>query len=172
MHNYDSFLAMRTFKLYFLNNFSKIFVYCCSVIVVAPFPPLLAPSPSPTPTVNPPTVHVHESFIHVPLLACSPYFPCYPLSPSPMVVNNFQICNTMLLTIVTMLYSTSLGLIYLITGILYLLTTFTFFIFHLIFSSLFYFILHLSFILNKRVLHILRNTMKFLNHRRALVEDG
>ena len=40
-------------------------------------------------------------------------------------LSNFQICNTVLLTLVTMLYVTSPGLIYLITGSLYLLTPFT-----------------------------------------------
>ena len=43
------------------------------------------------------------------------------------ILNNFQICNTILLTIVTMLYITSPQLIYLITGSLYLLTPFTHF---------------------------------------------
>ena len=42
-------------------------------------------------------------------------------------VNNFQIYNTVLLAIVTMLYITSPGLIYLITGSLYILTTLTHF---------------------------------------------
>ena len=40
-------------------------------------------------------------------------------------LSNFQIRNTVLLTIITMLYITSLGLIYLITGSLYLLAPFT-----------------------------------------------
>ena len=39
--------------------------------------------------------------------------------------SSFHICNTVLLTVVTMLYITLSGLVKLITGILYLLTTFT-----------------------------------------------
>ena len=44
--------------------------------------------------------------------------------------NDFQICNIVLLTLVTMLYITSPWLIYFITGSLYLLTPFTHFIHH------------------------------------------
>ena len=43
-------------------------------------------------------------------------------------LSNFQICNTALLIIVAMLYISSLGVIYFVTGNLYLLTTFTHFI--------------------------------------------
>ena len=46
-------------------------------------------------------------------------------------LSNFQIYNTVLLTIVTMLYITSSECIYLITGSLYLLTIFTHFSHHL-----------------------------------------
>lgn len=42
-------------------------------------------------------------------------------------LSNFQTCNTVLLTVVAMLYVTSPGLIHFITGSLYLLITFTHF---------------------------------------------
>ena len=42
-------------------------------------------------------------------------------------LSNFQIPNAVLITLVTMLYITSPGLIYFITGYVYLLTLFTHF---------------------------------------------
>ena len=71
------------------NNLQVIsFFYCCSIILVPLFPPLLSPA---LPTPHPPTfnpslqvVFVHGSFIHVPWWPL-PYYPVLFLSPSSLV---------------------------------------------------------------------------------------
>ena len=55
-----------------------LFSYSCPT-----FFPIAQPYPVPTPTVNSPIVHAHESSIHVPLLVPSRFLPLYP-PPSPL----------------------------------------------------------------------------------------
>ena len=70
----------------------NLFTYFCSVTVASTFPPLLAPTQSPsTPTVNPPIVQAQESALCVPLFAPSPSFPCYP-PPPPVLSLSFVLC--------------------------------------------------------------------------------